>query len=295
MVRDGVLLRIFSLVSNCEASRCVPTVQRSLTVAVLWTLAAGCSLPDSMQVRRGNEPRYQDEDVRFRTTYYFRVFDYCRDKASRLDTGNHQPFVAKVYTEPDQPPAPQGRGNATDSKQPQIKIVSDALYRFRVTGKADSLFEDIRFEAGTLKADEIDPFGAQAAVRCRPGGEGCEVAKPDGGAQAASSGSDGAADGLICAGDDIKRGFQIIGPEGVTNFNQDERLVIAMGTGVSPLSTLKQLANHQQAELIAQGQGVSLALANETARILDARKALDGAAAANGAEALRRAIAALNR
>ena len=37
---------------------------------------------------------------------------------------------------------------------------TDTLYRFRMTGKASSLFSKVLFESGTLQAAEIDPFGA---------------------------------------------------------------------------------------------------------------------------------------
>jgi hypothetical protein len=84
-----------------------------------------------MGVRTGNEPGFEDDDVRFRTTYFFRVFDYCQRPGRVADDPNF------------------------------VKI--DSLYRFRMTGKANSLFNDIVFESGTLKAQEIDPLGAKIA------------------------------------------------------------------------------------------------------------------------------------
>lgn len=45
----------------------------------------------------------------------------------------------------------------------QYKMLSDSLYRFRMTGKAKSLFTAVHFESGTLRASEIDPFGASVA------------------------------------------------------------------------------------------------------------------------------------
>ena len=82
-----------------------------------------------MEVRSGTDPRNQDDDVRFRTTYYFRVFDVC--------------------------PAAKD-GSQADRKVPD----TDSLYRFRMTGKASALFVKVHFESGTLKSYEIDPFGA---------------------------------------------------------------------------------------------------------------------------------------
>src|SRR5262249_43505185 len=69
-------------------------------------------------------PKYQDQYVRFRTTYYFRVYDYCRDP--------------------------------NDNQH----IISDGLYRFRMTGKAHPLTTSVRFESGTLPKSVIEPFGS---------------------------------------------------------------------------------------------------------------------------------------
>ena len=97
-------------------------------VLAVAALLAGCGMPSSMEVRTANEPKYEDDHVRFRTTYFFRVFDYC-----------HMPGTS-----------------AADS--PHIR--ADSLYRFRMTGKAEALTNDVVFESGTLKSYEIDPFGA---------------------------------------------------------------------------------------------------------------------------------------
>ena len=103
--------------------------------AVLWlipvflsvSLLGACALPEPMRVRAGIDPRNQDDQVRFRTTYYFRVFDVCRNPDNSKMTG---------------PPR------------------NDSLYRFRMTGKAKSLFTQVHFESGTLHKSEIDPFGS---------------------------------------------------------------------------------------------------------------------------------------
>ena len=95
-------------------------------------LAGGCSVPGSMGVRSGADPRHQDDNVRFRSTYYFRVFDVCRDAA----------------------------GRAVSNRAPRL----DSLYRFRMTGKASGLFSKVRFESGVLHKSEIDPFGATVVL-----------------------------------------------------------------------------------------------------------------------------------
>ena len=62
------------------------------TLLLLPALATGCSVSRSMRVRSGEDPVYRDDDVRFRTTYYFRVFDACEgvneaeNKSPREDT-----------------------------------------------------------------------------------------------------------------------------------------------------------------------------------------------------------------
>lgn len=104
---------------------------RMAILAALAMGAAGCGVPRSMEVRTGVEPRYEDDDVRFRTTYFFRVFDYC----SRPDRAADDPNFIKI----------------------------DSLYRFRMTGKANALFNKVAFESGTLKSYEIDPLGAAVA------------------------------------------------------------------------------------------------------------------------------------
>lgn len=105
-----------------------------LNIAAILTLSVvltGCGLPKSMGVRSGVEPRHQDDDVRFRVTYFYRVYDYCANPLK----------------------------NQPDANNLQ-NIQSDSLYRFRMTGKANSLFTKVAFESGTLKSYEIDPLGA---------------------------------------------------------------------------------------------------------------------------------------
>lgn len=95
-------------------------------------LISACEPARQMLVRDGQHPENIDENVRFRTTYYFRTFDYCYGKGI-LD---HQASIV-------------------------ILPETDSLYRFRMTGKARALSDRVHFESGTLKASQIDPFGAK--------------------------------------------------------------------------------------------------------------------------------------
>lgn len=97
----------------------------SVAATILSVSLSGCVIPDAMHVRQGGEPAWEDDHVLFRTTYYFRVADFCGDTAN-----NHKP------------------------------VQIDSLYRFRMTGKGKSTFNRVRFESGTLQDWQIDPFGA---------------------------------------------------------------------------------------------------------------------------------------
>lgn len=224
-----------------------------------------------MSVARGTDPENFDQDVRFRTTYYFRVFDYC---------------------------SAAGKGG-------DVTPVSDSLYRFVMTGKANVFASQVKFESGTLQAEQIDPFGAtieqdaqtgriyavpqnivQARARRTETMEEIEalVALKRklielNAAEASELGvdrivgtqtldtiesqiqslaknglsggglvpggttgkrEDGVPDELrklsVCPpGSEVQRGFQIMGPQGVKSFDQQERLIMAMTTTAEPL------------------------------------------------------------
>lgn len=96
----------------------------SVAVTVFFT---GCSVSPQHHVRTGADPRYEDKEVAFRTTYYFRVFDYC---------GHNQ------------------------HEKNQTVPSTNGLYRFKMTGKAKTSTNKIKFESGTLKSWEVDPLGA---------------------------------------------------------------------------------------------------------------------------------------
>ena len=109
-------------------------------------MLAGCAVPVHMRVRTSDDPQHVDRDVRFRTTYYFRVFDQCAPlKPAKLsNTKSDDPVFG-----------PETTGAPV--------VLNDWLYRFRLTGKAHSLTSQVHFESGTLKAYQIDPFGANIA------------------------------------------------------------------------------------------------------------------------------------
>lgn len=244
----------------------------------LAALMAGCTVPKHMRIENAYHPKYEDEDVRFRATYYFRVFDYCADQVK-------------------------------SNQQPQ----SDTLYRFRMTGKAHSLTTQVHFESGTLTAGQIDPFGAnvvydernnqfylksqsQGQVEAQREGRMQDLRRMVGeyrglmdamdlkaadmkekdkelldefrsvlkqqiaalnepgnpsGTDKEKAAKEAAKEGAKSEGNQngsgsclqTRRGFQILGPEGWRTFNQDERLLLAMAIRGKPLiSTMQELS-----------------------------------------------------
>lgn len=117
----------------------------SLYLSIVILAVQGCAfgdLPSSLRIDTGDEPAYRDDDVRFRTTYYFRVVDSCQ-----LNSGAEE----KNYDTSRSPFRVKETG--------KLKIVNDTLYRFRMSGKGSALFNQIHFESGVLRAEQIDPFG----------------------------------------------------------------------------------------------------------------------------------------
>lgn len=125
---------------------------RSTVYLILLVVCGGCStwgdVTPALRVDQGEHPAYQDEQVRFRTTYYFRIVDACK-----VEEGMSQSGINGDYATTFEPFKIRQKG--------KLKIVSDSLYRFRMTGKASALFANIRFESGVLRAEQIDPFGSQ--------------------------------------------------------------------------------------------------------------------------------------
>lgn len=325
--------------------------------SILLTVSA-CGVPEHMQVRAGLDPDNQDKDVRFRTTYYFRAFDYCFGEA------------------------------LVDNKK-QVKILpeTDSLYRFRMSGKAHSLTTKVNFESGSLLAAQIDPFGANvvfdenlgrfrfqsqqetqieaarkaalsdykellaqyrevkddtnlaetkkmldkamklrledyvgaslgdkgaeeggaikfksssikkdgnkttfnltasvesttAAVTVTDGGEGEDpevaIEGADSNQKSLSVQQTGREAEIRCApGGAVRRGFQILGPEGWRTFNQDERLIMAMSSDASPLiGALKEFSSRVLNAKSDPAQTL-LPLVQEDLRINRAERVLD--------------------
>lgn len=92
------------------------------------------------------------------------------------------------------------------------------------------------------------------------------------------------------------RGFQILGPEGISKFNQNSRLLLAMSSSGRPLiSTLQELSGRVlnstastaelavpvlEAQRHASAAELAIARANETSASGDIAKALEAAATA---------------
>ena len=121
---------------------------------VLVYFLTGCSflgdIPPQFRIDQGIDPAYQDKDLRFRTNYYFRVFDVCegeRDTDSLESSG-------QIFRK--EPPGQIFRKNHVGP----LRLRNDSLYRFRMTGKANAFFNSVHFESGTLRAEQIDPFGS---------------------------------------------------------------------------------------------------------------------------------------
>jgi hypothetical protein len=306
-----------------------------------------------MHVSYGLRPNAVDDDVRFRTTYYFRTFDYCWDaNLTAVQIAGSGPL---------------------DKSYRKIIPETDTLYRYRMTGKASALFSKVRFESGVLGKEEIDPFGTEVAFSEAANGfyvrdraevkaaaeSGTRVnlqrARIDDMVQRFSTmpettdiekntkravadqitaavklylegavltsaeattlkgnldkveqatvgnkeeiaalrklieAKSGAADapGPCAIGQAFRKGFQIMGPEGIKTFDQNERLVMAMSSSAKPLiETLQEYSGrilNNRLDFSTQ----FLVLARENARIeAIRRKVADGRRLKQGAAAL---------
>lgn len=280
-----------------------------------------------MQVTQGTAPQYVDKNVRFRTTYFFRVFDYCYDV------------------------------KAASKSLP----VADSLYRFVMTGQGNPYANSVNFESGTLTAAQIDPFGASVEpdketgrprfvsqqemqlrnVRSQARDEieslielrqrlvtmnadakdplfkpvddsvvkaldkqietsisgdlsfGKVAASPTSLREAGK-----VANQTMCPeGTLIERGFQIMGPQGVRTYNQDERLIMAMSSKATGLlDALSQVSGR-----VLQRKGASLrdsdallALVREQLRVSELRRLDDGAGTPTSADDVNRLIDVLS-
>lgn len=302
------------------------------------TAIAGC-VPNDMHVSYGLNPKSVDDDVRFRTTYYFRTFDYCWDAGVKLD---------------------QLGGDATRTIDYR-KIIpqTDTLYRYRMTGKASALFNRVRFESGVLRREQIDPFGSQVSyseaadgfwVRDRSDvkrdaeraqGDDRQLARIDAATARYkvlpdASAEDKAARAALfaeivkatqtylgqpavapeeaartlalvdtlktenqeqknivaalrtqvaaaarknelapCPIDGaVRKGFQIMGPEGLKTFDQDDRLLMAMSNSAKPLIETLQEYSGRILDTRVDTSAQLLALARENGQVESARRAV---------------------
>ncbi|MDH5641158.1 MAG: hypothetical protein OEY28_07680, partial [Nitrospira sp.] len=205
----------------------ISTIHSAFVVGIMLWLVGCSDVSTSYRFDTGAYPEYQDDEVRFRTTYYLRVFDLCPLNIGKEDN---------LY-EP-------RRGVLTSRKADSLQLVKDSLFRFRMTGKANALFSNIHFESGVLGADEIDPFGktldydeAKKKFEAFTGAlQRYGVARAEGDKST----------GKCPKGEPLFRRFYLLGPEGIRELDPNERLIMAMYVNAKPLiNSLKHLAGQQ--------------------------------------------------
>lgn len=232
----------------------LPTIHRALT-AVLLLYVGGCSdVPKSYRVDSGVYPEYQDDEVRFRTTYYLRVFDLCPIDIDKVATA-YEPRM----------------GVLTSRKSGPLQLVKDSLLRFRMTGQASALFSNLHFESGVLGADEIDPFGKTVDYdEAKKKFEAFNGALQRYGVARA----EGVKNTEKCpSGEPLDRRFYLLGPEGIRELDPNERLIMAMYMNAKPLiNSLKHLAgqraNKDAEELLPFDRELSKARAESALSVL---------------------------
>lgn len=219
-----------------------------LPLAALLAILNGCDVPKAYQVANIVNPQDEDVDVRFRTTYYLRVFDLCRvdedGKYGKYDRGTAK-FIHRTGG--------------------HYRVIKDSLYRFRMTGQAQTFFNNVRFESGTLLDYQVDPFGTTIEFdekvkrfkrsKCVTSDENHETGD--------CTYSPGKKTGTVDAqSDSCPQGeakdtkFYLLGPEGIKELKLSERLVMAMSTDAKPLiSALQRIGGIKaQSEAEAAGQ-----------------------------------------
>ncbi len=201
---------------------------RSFFAIAILHFIAGCSdVSKSYRVDTGVFPEYQDNEVRFRTTYYLRVFDLC-PVGTATDTSKYKEHLGFLTARRDGP----------------LELVKDSLLRFRMTGQASALFSDLHFESGVLGADEIDPFGKTVDYNeSKKKFEAFNNALQQHGVTR----TDAVDTSEKCPnGAPLARKFYLLGPEGIRELDPNERLIMAMYTTAKPLiNSLKYLAGQR--------------------------------------------------
>ncbi|HBR51841.1 MAG TPA: hypothetical protein DEA71_17375 [Nitrospira sp.] len=211
---------------------------------VLLAILNGCDVPKPYQVANMVNPKDEDVDVRFRTTYYIRVFNVCRVEDGRegITKDEKTGFVSR------------SKGH--------YRITKDSLYRFRMTGQAQAFFNDVRFESGTLPNYQIDPFGTpikfdEIRYHERPETENQDTTANE------------------CPKDAVKdTKFYLLGPEGVKELKPSERLVMAMSTDAKPLISALQRVGSIKAQAEANVLGQHRVKLNQI-RVTDALEKLN--------------------
>lgn len=207
----------------------------SLFLLCVAFLITGCSdVGGPYRIDTGIDPVYQDEEVRFRTTYYLRVFDLCPVEEGLTDdnaNSNYEPRLKQVFTA---------------RKSGPLQIVKDSLLRFRMTGRASALFSNLHFESGVLREDEIDPFGKVIRYD-EPTNTFMNKTTPS---NSRDTNTPPVAQTENCqGGKPLDRRVFLLGPEGARELRRDSRLVMAMYTDAKPLiNSLKHLAGQQDGE-----------------------------------------------
>ncbi len=292
----------------------------NLLTVVLSLLLGGCVVPQHMNVTDGLRPDNLDKEVRFRTTYYFRAFD-CRWKAAG-ELG--QVPYRYVIPESDTVYRFRMTGKASGLAN-RIRFESDTLNRddiepfgktIRYADAMGSLHSATAEQVATQLAqeragsppaasseasDKIDTVASTTAAVWK------DVAADAGAAERADTVAAlnrveaafkdmrtrlpaDAADTVAVlpgcgVGDFRHRGFEIMGPEGIRKFDQNERLIMAMHSSAEPLiGTLQEYSAH-----LLNGQtSVAdrlLPLTQAAVRLGDARRAVLDTAPGNAGSA----------
>jgi len=235
----------------------LPTVHRALAAGLLLGLVGCSDVPKSFRVDTGVYPEYQDDEVRFRTTYYLRVFDLCPVDTA---TAEYEPRMDVL----------------TARKTGKLELVKDSLLRFRMTGQASALFSDLHFESGVLGADEIDPFGKTVDYdEAKKKFEAFNGALQRYGVARA----EGAKNTEKCpSGEPLAQRFYLLGPEGIRELDPNERLIMAMYMNAKPLiNSLKYLSgqrtNKEAEELLPFDRELSKARAESALAVLKNKEA----------------------
>lgn len=225
------------------------------TIVPLVLIMSGCSdVSKEFRIDTGIDPRYQDDEVRFRTTYYLRVFDLCDVGHWKNENDGLNVYESRLSTN-------KTEGGLTTKTHGSLYIAKDSLHRFRMTGKASALFNDLHFESGIMDANALDPFGKtidfseEQNTFIVPSHSTKNLVSPPPSGNTNPDKSEGNPGSNLCpSGNPKKQKFFLLGPEGSKELRPNDRLVMAMYTNAKPLiNTLNNLAgqkSNQEAKVI---------------------------------------------